>query len=201
MVKEIRLYVEGGGNKDSRNELRKAFNSYFRELAQKGRDKGIPLRTIPCGNRNSTYEDFAKAIEDHRDAFVALLVDSEGPVSQTPWQHLNWNPCGKNDDHCHLMVQMMEAWFIADVAKLKEFYGRGFNENAIPRDKDIERIEKSRLDSALKEATRNTSKKTYDKTRDAPRLLAIISAAKVREASRQCDRLFNILTAQIDGRL
>ena len=95
----------------------------------------------------------------------------------------------------------MEAWFIADVDKLKEYYRHGFNENHIPKDRDIERIEKSRLDSALKEAARNTSKKTYDKTRDAPRLLAIISATKVREASQYCDRLFNILTAQIDGRL
>lgn len=47
------------------------------------------------------------------------------------------------------MVQAMEAWFIADADKLKEFYGRDFNENAIPKDRDIERIEKSRLDSAL----------------------------------------------------
>ncbi len=192
MVKEIRLYIEGGGNKYSRNELRKAFNSFFRELAQKGQVKGVQLRTILCGSRNSTYEDFAN---------VATLVDSEGPVSQTPWRRLNWDPCGKNDDHRHLMVQAMEAWFIADADKLKEFYGRDFNENAIPKDRDIERIEKSRLDSALKEATRNTSKKTYDRTRDAPRLLAIISAAKVRKASQHCDRLFNVLTAQIDGRL
>jgi hypothetical protein len=199
MVKEIRIYVEGGGNRDSRNELRKAFSSFFSELVKKGQDKGIPLRTIPCGSRNSTYEDFAKAVEDHRDAFVALLVDSEGPVSQTPWQHLNWDPCGKDDNHCHLMVQMMEAWFIADADKLKEYYRHGFNENHIPKDKDIERIEKARLDSALKEATRNTSKKTYDKTRDAPKLLAMISASKVREASQHCDRLFNTLITQIDG--
>ncbi|MCI0664517.1 MAG: DUF4276 family protein [Acidobacteria bacterium] len=174
---------------------------FFGELVKRGQDKGIHLRTIPCGSRNSTYEDFAKAIEDHRDAFVALLVDSEGPVSQTPWNHLNWDSCGKNDDHCHLMVQAMEAWFIADADKLKEYYRRGFNENHIPKDRDIERIEKSRLDSAMKEATRNTSKKTYDKTRDAPKLLAIISAAKVREASQHCNRLFNILTAQIDAHL
>jgi hypothetical protein len=99
------------------------------------------------------------------------------------------------------MVQMMEAWFIADVDKLKEFYERDFNENAIPRDRDIERIEKSRLESALREATRNTSKGTYDKIKHGPRLLAIISAAKVREASQHCDRLFNILTARIDGPL
>ncbi len=198
MVNQIRLYVEGGGNKDSRNELRKAFNSFFSELVKKGKDKDIQLRMIPCGSRNSAYEDFAKAVEDHRDAFVALLVDSEGPVTQPPWRHLTWNPCGKNDDHCHLMVQMMEAWFIADYIKLKEYYGPGFNENAIPKDKDIERIEKARLDSVLKDATRNTGKKTYDKTRDAPKLLALISASKVRQASRHCDRLFNVLSQQID---
>lgn len=199
MVKEIRLYVEGGGNKNSRNELRKGFNSFFSELIKKAQDKGIALRTIPCGSRNSTYEDFAKAVEDHRDAFVALLVDSDGPVTQTPWRHLTWDPCGRDDDHCHLMVQMMEAWFVADADKLKEFYGRGFNENAIPRDKDIERIEKARLESALREATRHTSKKTYDKTRDAPKLLALIDAAKVRQASRHCSRVFDILIGQIGG--
>lgn len=198
-MKEIRLYIEGGGNSDSKKALRKGMRLFLKELDDLANKREANLELIFCGSRDSSYKDFVKALQDHRDAFVALLVDSEGPVTQTPWLHLNWDPCGRDDDHCHLMVQMMEAWFVADADKLKEFYGRGFNENAIPRDKDIERIEKARLESALREATRHTSKKTYDKTRDAPKLLALIDAAKVRQASRHCSRVFDILIGQIGG--
>jgi len=197
MVREIRLYIEGGGGSHSRKELRKGFSSFFRELKAQAEGKKVPFSLILCGSRNSAYEDFTRALSDHPNAFVALLVDAEGPVTQSPWKHLTWDSCGTSDDHCHLMVQAMEAWFVADSARLKDFYGRGFNDGPIPKETDVERIEKRRLKSCLNKAARRTSQKRYSETDHAPKLLALIDAATVRRASRHCDRLFTTLAQQM----
>jgi len=197
MVREIRLYIEGGGNSDSRKELRKGFSSFFRDLKAQAENARVSFSLILCGSKNSTYEDFTKALSDHPHAFVALLVDADRPVTQSPWEDLNWDSCGTSDDHCHLMVQAMEAWFVADSAKLKDFYGRGFNDGPIPKDTDVERIEKRILKPCLNKATRKTSRKRYSETDHAPKLLALIDAAIVRRASRHCDRLFTTLAQQM----
>ena len=45
-----------------------------------------------------------------------MLVDAEAPVNTTPCQHLkfrdDWDLPNVDDEHCHLMVQTMEAWLI-----------------------------------------------------------------------------------------
>lgn len=61
-------------------------------------------------------------------------------------------------DQCHLMVQTMEAWFIADADTLAQFYGQHFNRNSLPGAKDVETIDKSRIEKALDAATRHTTK-------------------------------------------
>jgi hypothetical protein len=96
------------------------------------------------------------------------------------------------------MVQMMEAWFIADIEALKRFYGQGFKENAIPKNLNVEKINKTEIYSALQKATKETSKGEYGKIQHGARLLEQISVAKVRAASLYCDRLFTTLTVKID---
>jgi len=197
MVKEIRLYVEGGGNSESRQALRKGLMVFLKELVSLADRHGVKVRPIFCGSKHSAYEDFKKGLADHPRAFNVLLVDSDGSVSQPPWAHLNLASLGTGDVHCHLMVQAMEAWFVADRAKLKDFYGRGFNDKQIPKDTDVERIEKPMLKSCLNKATRRTRQKRYSETDHAPKLLALIDAATVRRASRHCDRLFTTLAQQM----
>ena len=93
----------------------------------------------------------------------------------------------------------MEAWFIADMDTLKKYYGQGFKENSIPKNPDVEKIDKDSLVRSLKEATRNTkSKGEYQKIQHASDLLKKLDTAKVRKASKYCDRLFTTL-AQIMG--
>jgi len=126
-----------------------------------------------------------------------LLVDAEGPVCTPPWQHLQdgngWSVLDIDDEHCHLMVQTMEAWFIEDRDTLVRFYGPVFGEGALPKHANVEQIDKSTLASALKAATRHTSKGEYHKIRHGCKLLAQLESAKVRRAAPHCERLFTTL--------
>jgi len=89
------------------------------------------------------------------------------------------------------MVQAMEAWLIADIDTLKRFYGQGFKDNAIPKNRNVEMIEKDLLEPSLKAATRDTkSKGEYQKIQHASKLLEMLDVDKVRKASLECDRIF-----------
>ena len=95
------------------------------------------------------------------------------------------------------MVQMMEAWLIADRETLVRFYGQGFGENAIPKHSNVEQVAKSMLEPALKAATRNTSKGEYHKIRHGCKLLTHLDSARVRRAAPHCERLFTILVEKM----
>jgi hypothetical protein len=200
MLKEIRIYCEGGGDgKETKAAVRQGFQAFLRELRELARSKRAGWSVVACGGRNAAYENYCTALRTHPDAFNILLVDAEGPVDCPPWQHLDgrestWELSANDDAHYHLMVQTMEAWFIADIDALRTYYGQGFNANAIPRNPDVEKIPKTDLKSCLMEATRNTQKGAYHKTRHVPVLLETIDTDKVRKASRHCARLFAGIT-------
>jgi hypothetical protein len=201
MVEEIRIYIEGGGEgKNTKALLRRGFSSFFKELVQVARSKQINWNITVCGSRNNAFRDFKNALADHPNAVIILLVDSEAPVKQPPWEHLksrdNWDaPAGVDETHCYLMVQTMEAWFMADIDTLKKFYGQGFKENAIPRKSNVETIEKDLLERSLEAASRDTkSKGEYQKIHHASKLLEMLDVDKVRNASSECNRIFTTLT-------
>lgn len=201
MVREIRIYVEGGGDgKNTKALIRQGFSNFLKELVQIARIKQIRWQVVACGSRNDAFRDFKNALKDHSNAFNVLLVDSEEAVNTTPWKHLkrrdNWDSFGIEDNQCHMMAQTMEAWFIADIDTLNKFYGQGFNETSIPKTTDVEKIDKDRLESALKAATRRTLKGEYQKIQHASQLLERLNVSKVRKAALHCDRLF-ITLAQI----
>jgi hypothetical protein len=105
-----------------------------------------------------------------------LLVDADAPVRiNSPWEHLKARdnldkPAVVDDHNCHLRVQTMEAWFIADIPTLKKFYGQDFQENSIPKDDNVEIISKDILEPTLKTATGSTSKGEYHKVKHAYKL-------------------------------
>ncbi|MEG3906708.1 DUF4276 family protein [Microcoleus sp. w2-18bC1] len=200
MVKEIRIYIEGGGEgKNTKALLRQGVSSFFKEIVQVVQSKKIKWTITLCGSRNNALRDFKNAFAAHPDAFVILLVESEAPVvKQSPWEHLkwrdNWDSPGVNDTHCYLMVQAMEAWFMADIDTLKRFYGQGFKQNEIPKNINVETIEKDLLERSLKAASRDTkSKGEYQKIQHASKLLEMLDVDKVRKASSECDRIFTTL--------
>jgi hypothetical protein len=89
MVSEIRIYVEGGGDgSESKAAIRQGFGQFLDPLRQLARSRRIRWQVVACGGRNSAFDDFKTALGSHEDAFNLLLVDSEAPVSQPPWDHL-----------------------------------------------------------------------------------------------------------------
>jgi len=202
VVSEIRIYVEGGGDQRSgKAAIQEGFSKFLSSLKDMARGRHIRWHVIACGSRQSAFHDFEIASRQHADAFNVLLVDAEGQITGSPWDHLqdrdHWSIQGIPDDHCHLMVQVMEAWIIADIETLRKFYGQRFNSNSIPRRKDVELIAKGEVQRALIQATQNTQKGEYHKVRHGPRILALVDVSKVRNRARHCDRMFTTLSNKI----
>ena len=156
------------------------------------------FQVIACGGRGDAYGKFSRDAQKGLPAI--LLVDSEGPVTaHSPWQHLQatdgWQrPSGVTDDQCHLMVEVMESWFVADSGALASFYGQGFQGQALPATTNVEQIPKKDVLNGLQRATRNTAKGTYAKGRHAFNILETLDPTKVRSASHYAERLIQALT-------
>jgi hypothetical protein len=136
-----------------------------------------------------------------------LLIDSEGPAKDRfsmgdchewlPWEQIwyrtdhagnrldNWMKSGDPTD-VHLMVQMMESWFLADPDCLIKL---GFVGKNIKEYDDIEAIDKSNIIMYLC----NTAKKSYSKGDDSSVLLEAIDPLKVIEKSKWANRFIVLL--------
>lgn len=200
----VTLYVEGGGDT---NALKTACRKGFTEFITKA---GISMRprVVACGSRRDAYDSFCTAIIQGHEA--VLLVDSEDLVAAAhqlgtpdewlPWAHLlqreNWNkPNGSVDTDCHMMVHVMESWFLADRTTLQTFFGQGFNANSLPAlANPIECITKTTLYDALHQATKTCKTKApYGKGEHSFKLLAKIDPAKVTAASPWARRFIDEL--------
>lgn len=205
---EIKLYVEGGGkgtNKAATIRMQQGFDSFFKELKDAAREKRISFRIIPSSDTETTYKDFMLSRRASPESFNMLLVDSDEPVDKDKparvflqEKHKKWDLSEVAEERCHLMVQIMEAWFIADIDALKKFYGQGFNENAIPKTKNVETVAKETLEKALKAATAKTQKEEYHKIKHGGRLLELIDSQKVREAAFRCREIFRVINEELE---
>jgi len=197
---QVTIYVEGGGDATSlRSECREGFSKFFEAAGLKGQ---MP-RVVACGTRNAAFDDFSTAVKTGKKAF--LLVDSEAAVEDQwetgdrsqwkPWDHLwqrdGWEKPGNADDlACHLMVQCMEAWFLADRETLRNFFDQDFRERALPdKANGIETLSKDKLFGAIKQATRDCKKGPYGKGAHSFKLLKQIDPAKVTADSPWAKRL------------
>ena len=211
----VRVYVEGGGdhNPNLVHDVRQGFQSFFVK-------SGIRMkpRVIACGSRVRAYEDYCIAVE--RGWPAMLLVDSEAPVFEKfeqgdprdwkPWEQLRsrkdqsgvqcdpWESVGADAD-CHLMVQMMESWFLADADAVKAYFKDGFKADKFPNcDENIEKITKAKTEAILKASTAGTKKGCYIKGRDSFIILSRIDPKKVRARSKWAERFLQLLTEKID---
>lgn len=184
----VKIYVEGGGDQeDTITRCRQGFAAYCTNVAPAKRRP----RVIPCGGRDQTFDKFKTAVQSSKaDDLCVLLVDSEGPVgTKTPMDYLSgrdkWNFPPIQNHQVFLMVQAMEAWFLADREALAEFYDDGFLAKSLPGSPtNIEAVLKEDLESRLKQASRQTKTKgEYHKTRHGFALLALIDPKKVEDAS------------------
>ena len=196
----IKVYVEGGGDS---NQLRRQCRNGFREFFEKAGFKGRMPRVVACGSRRRAYDQFCAGInEAEAGSFIVLLVDSEAAVASgdSPWEHLrkrdSWTqPSAATDDSAQLMVQCMEAWFVADRQSLSAYFGRDFKAAALPARDDVEAIAKSDLERTLRQATTSCSKGkgTYRKGRHSFELLGCVDPSKVMESSPHARRLIDAL--------
>lgn len=203
MVKDIAIYVEGGGDTtQTLDPIRRGMSAFLQSVVDAVRQRRIRWRIIPCGGRGLAYKAFVDALENEPEVFNVLLVDSEDPVAITvsPWDHLKgregdkWEqPAGTDDERCQMMVACMEAWFLADPAGLKKHYGGNFNERALPPANQAETRTKDNINDALRKAVRPTPAKEYHKIRDGAKLLEKVDPAEVRKHCKWCDRLFQDL--------
>lgn len=195
----IFLYMEGGGNT---RELHTSLRQGMISLLEKIGLKGVMPRVFPCGSRNDAYSDFKQAVKEGRDA--VLLVDSESAVcdahEKLPWAHLKqqdgWEkPDRTTDDQCHLMVQCMESWFLADVEAVATYYNQGFNRKHFPvQGQNVETIDKADVYSRIENAIRACSKNTYSKGRHSFEILGRIDPEKIKAASKWAERFFETLS-------
>ena len=201
----IKVFVEGGGEtKALRTKCRRGFSNFFQKAGMEDRMPSV----VASGSRRDAFDDFCAALRSPgKYDFIMLLVDSERSVAtgSGPWAHLkkkpdNWNqPSGATDEQVHLMVQCMEAWFLADKDCLVAYYGNGFKQNALPARQDIEKIPKDDVLNGLKNATRSgVSKGEYEKGRHAFDILERIDPDKVVSASPYAKRLVDTLKAKVE---
>ena len=155
-------------------------------------------RIVASGSREDAYDAF-KTAHTRGNRHVMLLVDAEGPVAAAgPWEHLRqrdgWRRhSGATDDQCHLMVQIMESWFLADRETLEDFYGQRFNVNALPHNPNIEAVSKHDVLNRLAQATRPTQKGSYAKGGHGFAILEKLDPNKVRSASRSAKRFLRAI--------
>lgn len=208
----MKLYVEGGGDSNAlRTACREGFTSFITKAGVAKRP-----RVVACGSRRDAFDSFCTAITNGEEAM--LLVDSEAPVAGaiqqpeddacmwTPWLHLkvrpgdSWDkPAGSEDSDCHLMVQCMESWFLADRETLKAFFDPGFSANALPAAANpIESVAKLAVYDALDRSTHACkSKGAYGKGQHSFKLLAAINPAKVTAACPWAKRFVDCLKAKM----
>jgi hypothetical protein len=131
---------------------------------------------------------------------AAMANRLKPPAAWKPWLHLcrskgdNWKkPKGSDETDCHLMVQCMEAWFLADHKTLQNFFGQGFNTKALPNTTaKIESITPKKIYQFLANATKSfKTKAKYGKGEHSFKLLAKIDPAKVTQTSPWAKRLIN----------
>jgi hypothetical protein len=188
MVSEIRIYYEGD------RKLKEGFRTFFAALFDAARRLRCRMSLIAA--RATPVEDFKDALDTRPAAWNILLKDSEGPDNGHLFSILSLDR--SLEDSVFWMVQVMEAWFLADLEGLKRYYGQGLHEAALHGNPKVEEIPKQDVCKRLKNATRATSKGAYDETGHAPGLLRFIDPERVQQASPNCRRIFDSILARLN---
>ncbi|MCW8208228.1 DUF4276 family protein [Verminephrobacter aporrectodeae subsp. tuberculatae] len=207
----VKLFVEGGGG-----GLEKECREGFRKFITTAGIKNQP-RIVASGSRSKAFDDYRIAIDNGEEAL--LLIDSEAPVADQhqqgadadqwkPWAYLRnrqddaWEqPAGASDTDCHLMVQCMENWFLADRTTLRKFFGQGFKENQLPDNRLIEQVKNNDACSALTNATRDCETKgSYRKSAHSFKLLKKVDPDRITAASPWARRFVDALKKKMDSK-
>ena len=171
-MKVVRVYFEGAP------ALGPGFRVFYRRLFDLAHERNVDFRFVSGGSGPQVKRDVALDKRLNPEQWTIALLDSEGAAFDAEEPDVFW------------MVELMEAWFLADRDSLSRFYGRDANLGVLPRSQNVERIPKADVMNSLKELTRTTKKGRYHKTVHAPELLKQLDTERVRKAAENCDRMF-----------
>jgi len=197
---KAKIYFEGDNM--LRSGFRVFFDKYFNHSGKKI-DKLIACQATPI-------EDFLDGIRDDSDtnSYHILLIDADvlpdNDYRKSVRETTEWKKhCETeiDDNQLHFMVQLMEAWFIADKDALKAYFGEDFKTVKLPKQQNVEEIPAKDVIRKLNEASRNTKRRTYsrDKAMHGSRILTLLDPHKVIEAAPHCKALFETLKSQTKG--
>jgi hypothetical protein len=180
-VKVIRVRFEGSP------ALGPGFRAFYRSLVALARERNVDLQFRSGKSGPQVKRDVALDKKQNPEQWIIALLDSEGEAFDAEDPDVFW------------MVEVMEAWFLADPEALGRFYGRNATLSALPGTQDVESIPKARVMTALKELTRTTKKGKYHKTVHAPEILKQLNTERVRKAAKNCNRMFREIERRLPG--
>lgn len=162
----------------------------------------IELRSLNVliGPNGSGKSNLIEALELLSEGLIGANHQTGGPDQWLPWEHLRqrdrWEmPSDSCEMDCHLMVQVMESWFLADRETLQAFFGQGFQVGVLPHvSHAVERVSKDTILSTLHAATAKCkTKASYGKGAHSFSLLAQVNPARVTDASPWAKRFVEAL--------
>ncbi|MEW5986010.1 MAG: DUF4276 family protein [Chloroflexota bacterium] len=195
----VYLYVEGGG--DTREEHIRCREGFRKLLEKAGFRQRMP-RIVAGGGRSTTFDTFRIALQDPGKVAI-LLVDSEEPVTQTPWGHLRardqWEqPDGATDEQAQFMVTCMETWILADRDALSEFFGANLHKKALLPLNGLEQRSREEVQEALAQTTRSCGRdRQYQKGKRSFRVLASLNPTTLSQHLPYFRRLVETLNAYL----
>lgn len=211
MVKEIHIYIEGGARNQDRaasQALRRGFSMFLTKLCSEIRTNNIKLHPVIVGSTELTCKIFTQKTENSPEKFFILLVDSDAFVdrsenSKTFLQNnpklVKYNLRNIEENQCHLMVQVMETWFLADVESLKKHFGKDFKKNKLRKTENVEEISKDDVLNSIEEATKTRKTGGYHKLNDGAKLLEKINPQEVIKNAPHCEKLFQAIKEAIES--
>jgi hypothetical protein len=114
MVNELRIYFEGD------NRLKPGFHAFMKEIVEAARKKRCRFQLVEA--KGTPVQDFHDALKTHPNAWNFLLLDSDAPVKGSLADLCRTKRIyPKHEASVFWMVQVMEAWFLADVSALRAF--------------------------------------------------------------------------------
>lgn len=203
-MSEKRIFVEGGG--DSKEMHARCREGFRKLLENSGFAKRVP-RIVACGGRNDTYATFKTAHDSGNYDYVALLVDSEDPVTdiEKPWEHLTtrdgWpRPDKATDDQVFLMTTCMETWMVADPDSLKKHFKDGakacLKERSLPPVTKLEARDRHEVQNKLIAATTSCTNK-YEKNKRSFDVLGVVDPKILSTRLDSFARMIRILKTKL----
>ena len=205
------IFVEGGQAKGgvsnastnyNQRQMKQGFYEFFVKVLKAKNVKDPQLRIELGAGRDQTYKQFKKALPDPPGVFSILLVDAEEEVTENDSRkHLkqrkgdqHWDLTGVDEAQCHLMVQTMEAWFLADPDALRASFPQDFDARKLrlAKGQNVEKVEKQGIMTKLGAAT-NGKYTERTKLEYSGRILLELNPTQLEKKSSHCRKLFSTL--------